>query len=83
MKSLTNEEITKKSKNLFDLVNYAIELAKVMIDSGRKCRVATNIHNPAYEVLLEIAAGKDSLESMEGDLKRVDLIESEEHQASA
>lgn len=75
MKNLTNEQITKESDNLFDLVNYAIELAKTLIHTGRECRVKTDVHNPAYEALLEIASGKDSLDPLESDIKRQDMIE--------
>ncbi len=75
MKQLTNEKITKSSENLFDFVNYAIQLAKTLIDSGRECRVLTEVHNPAYEVLLEISEGVDSLESKETDVQREELIE--------
>lgn len=56
---LTNEYIKKDFKSSFDLINYAIKLAKDMIKSDRPCRVSTPIHNRAYQILLEIAEKKD------------------------
>lgn len=70
---LTNESISKKFKNTFDLVNYAIKLAENMILSGREQRIRTEVGmNPASLVLEEISLGKDQL---------VDLNETEEGEA--
>lgn len=57
--NLTNEEISKKFTNQFDLVNYAIGLATNMIQTGRDPRVKMNTENPALLILEEIAEGKD------------------------
>jgi len=61
----TNEEITKKFKSRFELVNYAIKLAENMIMTGRKSRVDENEQNPAMCVIKEIAEGKDTFEDIE------------------
>lgn len=58
--NLTNEEISKKFGNQFDLVNYAIGLATNMIQTGREPRVKLNTENPALLILEEIAEGKDA-----------------------
>lgn len=57
--SLTNEKITKKFENQFDLVNYAIRLAENMIYTGRDARVRVDCQNRAMQILGEIALGKD------------------------
>lgn len=57
--NLTNEEISKRFNNQFDLVNYAIGLATNMIQTGRDPRVKMNTENPALLILEEIAEGKD------------------------
>lgn len=65
---LTNEQIKKKFKSSFELVNYAIELAEEMIVSGREPRIRTdNMQNKAMLILDEIYAGRDRLE----DIKNV------------
>jgi DNA-directed RNA polymerase subunit omega len=59
-KQFTNEELSKKFKNNFDLVNYAISLAENMIQSGRDPRVRrTEMQNRAMLILEEIKEGKD------------------------
>lgn len=63
-KSLTSEEISKKFKNQFDFVNYAIRLAENMIQTGRGPRVVSRTENPALQVLEEILAGKDKFEEI-------------------
>ncbi len=60
----TNEEITKKFKSKFELVNYAIKLAENMILTGRKSQVDESEQNPALNVIREIAEGKDKLEEI-------------------
>ena len=62
--SLTIEPLGEKFESNFELVNYAIELAKNIVVSGRECRVSTKVQNPAYWVLLEIESGKDVLEDI-------------------
>ncbi|MDR3625162.1 MAG: hypothetical protein P4L16_08525 [Chlamydiales bacterium] len=64
---LTNEHIKLNFKSSFDLVNYAIKLAKDMIQTDRGCRVATPIQNRAYQVLLEIYEKKDFLTNYEDE----------------
>lgn len=63
-KSLTTEELSKKFKNQFEMVNYAIKLAEGMIRTGRASRVETDSQNPAQQVLEEIVAGEDTLEDI-------------------
>lgn len=59
-KQFTNEELSKKFKNNFDLVNYAISLAENMIQSGRDPRVRRlDVQNRAMLILEEIREGKD------------------------
>lgn len=72
--SLTIELLGKKFDSHFELVNYAIELAKNMVVSGRECRVPTKVQNPAYWVLLEIASGKDQLDDI--------IVEDEQEEGS-
>jgi hypothetical protein len=62
--SLTIEMLGNKFDSHFELVNYAIQLTKNLVESGRECRVPTRVQNPAYWVLLEISSGKDQLEDI-------------------
>jgi hypothetical protein len=64
---LTNEQLGKRFTNSFELVNHAIELGKIMIRSGRPCRVPTPVQNTAYQLLLEVVAGKDSLDTTQAE----------------
>ena len=67
--NLTNEQIKRKFKSSFELVNYAIELAEEMIISGREPRVKSdNMQNKALLILDEIYAGKDRLEEIKNIL---------------
>lgn len=61
---LTNEEISKKFKNQFDMVNFAIKMATQKIKSGRPSRVKSDVENQVYQILEEIAAGKELLEDV-------------------
>ena len=63
---LTNEEVTRKFKNGFDLVNYAIRLAENMIRTGRDARVKSEIQNRAMLILEEIHEGKDQFDDIKG-----------------
>lgn len=65
--SLTTEYLKKDFNSSFELVNYAISLAKDMIISDRGCRVNTPIQNRAYQILLEIAEKKDFLDNFDKD----------------
>lgn len=58
-KKVTHEYLSKKFKNRFDLVNYAIRLAENMIKSGREPRVRADTQNRAMLILGEIHEGKD------------------------
>jgi hypothetical protein len=58
-RTLTNQHLSTKFTNSFELVNYAIRLAKNMIQSERPCRIPTPVQNRAFQILLEIAEGKD------------------------
>lgn len=55
----TNEELARKFKSNFDLVNYAIKLAENMIRTGRDARIKSEVQNKALLVLEEIVQGKD------------------------
>lgn len=60
-KQFTNEDLSKKFRNNFDLVNYAISLAENMIQSGRDPRVRrADMQNRAMLILEEIKEGKDA-----------------------
>lgn len=61
---LTNENVTKKFKSGFDLVNYAIRLAENMIKTGRDARVKSEIQNRAMLILEEIHEGKDQFDEI-------------------
>jgi DNA-directed RNA polymerase subunit omega len=61
---LTNEEISGKFSNQFNLVNYAISLATDMILSGREPRTTLHSENPAVQALEEIITGKDKFETL-------------------
>lgn len=60
----TNEELSKKFKSNFDLVNYAIALAENMIKSGRETRVKSDTQNRAMLILDEISEGKDQFDEI-------------------
>lgn len=62
---LTNEEVKKKFKSSFDLVNYAIQLAENMIRTGRETRVKSEVQNRAMLILEEIEEGKDKFDDIE------------------
>jgi hypothetical protein len=61
---LTNEVVSKKFKNQFDLVNYAIGLTSQLIKSGRAPRVHADSDNPAVVIIEELEAGKDHWEEI-------------------
>ncbi len=56
---LTNEMISKRFKNQFDLVNYSIKLAENAIRSGREPAVKMDTQNMAILILAEIATNQD------------------------
>jgi len=60
---LTNEPLRKKTTSSYELVNYAIRLAKNMIEVEREARVsAPGIINTSYLILEEIIQSKDAFE---------------------
>lgn len=61
---LTNEEIRKKFKSSFELVNYAIKLAENMINTGRDARVKSDVQNRALLILEEIQEGRDQFDEI-------------------
>lgn len=68
--NFTHEELARKFKNNFDLVNYAIKLAKNMIRSGREPSLYAPIQNKATIVLNEIEHGRDRFEQPKKDLRQ-------------
>lgn len=65
--SLTNENLSKKFKSNFELVNYAIKLAENMIETGRDARVKSEVQNRAMLILEEIKEGKDRFDEVKTD----------------
>lgn len=63
-KEITTEKIRKKFDNQFELVIYAISLARNMIETGRAPHIKVESENPALRVLAEISSGKDYLEEI-------------------
>jgi hypothetical protein len=61
----TNENLSKKFKNNFELVNYAIQLAENMIKTGRDARVRSDLQNRAMLILEEINEGKDQFDEIQ------------------
>jgi DNA-directed RNA polymerase subunit omega len=69
-KNITNEKLSKKFENNFDLVNYAISLAENMIKTGRETRVKSEVQNRAMLILEEINQGKDQFDDISEDFRR-------------
>lgn len=63
-KKLTNEIVTKKFQNQFDLVNYAISIAADIIHTGRATQADFWTENPALQALDEIETGHDKIEKV-------------------
>lgn len=78
---LTNETISKKFPNQFDLVGYAIKLAVQLIKSGRAPRIHPDSDNPAVIIIEEMEAGKDLLDDLVEQPKKaavvVEVVEAE------
>ncbi len=73
-KQFTNEELAKKFKNNFILVNYAISLAENMIQSGRDSRVRRpDMQNRAMLILEEIREGQDKFDQIGGDDGKISI----------
>lgn len=72
---LTNEELLKRFKNQFELVRVAIKLAEYEIKSGKDAYGLHDTDNVAYQVLSEIAAGREYIEEDETEEPEADEIE--------
>jgi hypothetical protein len=76
---LTTEQMSKRFKSPFDLVNYAIELAKNAVATGRAARVTTDVQNLAQTILLEILNYQDTFdEAYESDEEEDEVVIVEE-----
>lgn len=80
IRTLTNEEISKRYRSQFDLVNHAIRLASHLIQSGYEPSpaVAENIVN---DVLKDIETGRDAFAFMDeedDEIEEEDVVEIEE-----
>lgn len=62
--NITNEMISKKFSNQFNLVNYAIDLTENLIKTGRAPRTELDSENPALQALEEIACGSDRFDEV-------------------
>ncbi len=56
-RQLTNEILGAQFGNPFELVNYAIQMAKRMIALGHGIDGAPGIHNQAFQILQRLADG--------------------------
>ncbi len=65
--NLTNEALSKKFVSQFDLVNFAIHVAKDMIKSGRETRARKEIQNRAQQILEEITEDKVLLDDIDDE----------------
>ena len=53
---LTCESLAKKFKSPFELANYAMKVARNMLETGRRSKINVGIDNPARMALEEIEA---------------------------
>ena len=83
--NLTNETLSKKFVSQFDLVNFAIHVAKDMIKSGRETRARKEIRNRAQQILEEITEDKVLLDDIddEGQFDKMRLYEIEKKELPA
>lgn len=65
--SLTTEYLSKDSKSTFDLVNYAIKMARKEIFAGRELPHHFNVYNQAFQVLIKLLEEKNELEQDASD----------------
>ena len=68
--NLTNEKLVKRFPSQFDLVNYAIQRAKVKIETGH-----IHTQNSAMEVISDILDHKDNYETIYKDARPEAIIE--------
>lgn len=59
--NLTNEHLRKRFSSLFELVNYAIGLTVERMQEEHPEYLYDDVYNLPYEILLEIADGKEEL----------------------
>ena len=72
-KHLTSERLRKRFTSQFDLLNYAIRIAENVVHTGRDMNVKTDVNNPAYNILEEIAIGKEKLVEKPKEEPRMEL----------
>ncbi len=72
---LTNESVSKKFNNMFDLVNYSIGLATQLIKTGRAPRTRVDSDNPAVIIIEELQDGKDLWEDLKEEEPVVQFTE--------
>lgn len=78
-KKLTNEIVTKKFQNQFDLVNYAISIAANIIRTGREAHTLSGSENPALQALEDIESGRDKYDAIDFEEEDVEIeVEEEE-----
>lgn len=75
--NLTNETLTKRFANQFELVRYAIARARNAILSGRDPQVRSETQNLSAKVLVEIGLGIDQFDDLEEDEEEFDEVELE------
>jgi len=63
--NLTNETLTKRFDNQFELVRYAIARARNAILAGRDPQVRSETRNLSAKVLVEIGLGIDQYDDVE------------------
>lgn len=74
--NLTNEVLTKRFANQFELVRYAIARARNAILAGRDPQVRSETQNLSAKVLVEIGLGIDQFDDLEEDEEdEVDYVE--------
>ncbi len=66
--TLTNEKLKTRFTSMFDLVNYAIDVAENMILTGREPNTFTGVQNRAVQVLDEIEKHKESFEEVKQEV---------------
>lgn len=65
--NLTNEVLTKRFANQFELVRYAITRVRNAIVSGREPQVRSETQNLSAKVLMEIGLGVDQYDDFEDE----------------
>ena len=73
--NLTNESLTKRFNNQFELVRYAISRARNAILSGRDPQVKSETQNLSAKVLVEIGLGIDLYEDVDAPEEKEEFKE--------